>query len=84
LFAEVELSSAKPRSAAASGFADFRRKVARLGSKISAPTMLTSNIKAYSRPMSAWNFMGENIQVATPAAAKTATSAGVPQELTAG
>ena len=36
--------------------------------------MFQTNMKASSRPMSAWNLIGESVQVATPAASVTPTS----------
>ena len=36
------------------------------GSRNTAPSMFTKNIKASKMPMSAWNFSAENAQVPTP------------------
>ncbi|MNR51169.1 hypothetical protein D3C85_1708010 [compost metagenome] len=44
------------------------RKYASAGSNTNAPTMFQTNMKASSTPMSAWNLIGENVQVATPIA----------------
>src|SRR5690606_19884789 len=44
------------------------RKRASAGSSHRAPNMLTMNVKVSISPMSAWNLMAENIQVATPTA----------------
>ncbi|MNF09670.1 hypothetical protein D3C80_2103930 [compost metagenome] len=44
------------------------RKYANAGSKTNAPTMFQTNMNASSTPMSAWNLMGEKVQVATPMA----------------
>ncbi len=40
--------------------------LARAGIRHSAPTMFTINMKVKSNPISAWNLMGEKIQVPTP------------------
>src|SRR5690606_14853541 len=46
--------------------AGLRRKCASAGSSTSAPSMFQRNMKASSRPMSAWNLMGLATQVITP------------------
>ncbi|MCY1462214.1 hypothetical protein D9M71_799620 [compost metagenome] len=41
------------------------KKCAKAGNRISAPSMFTTNINARRMPISAWNLIGENAQVAT-------------------
>src|SRR3990167_1344084 len=48
--------------------AGSRRKWARAGTKISAPNIFQTNMKASSRPMSAWNLIGLKTHVMTPMA----------------
>ena len=43
-------------------------QAARAGSSTIAPSMFTRNMNVSMMPMSAWNFSGENTQVATPMA----------------
>ena len=43
--------------------------------RISAPIMFDTNMKVSRMPMSAWNSIGEKIQVTTLAASVTPTSA---------
>ena len=55
---------------AARAFATIRsgrsRNRARAGSSQMAPTMFQRNMKNSRNPMSAWNLIGEKIQVTTP------------------
>jgi len=44
----------------------FNKYFANAGSSTRAPTMFQRNMKVNKNPMSAWNLMGENAQVATP------------------
>ena len=65
---------ARPSWRAASATAEGRgargrmNHAARAGSSTIAPSMFTRNMNVSMMPMSAWNFSGENTQVATPMA----------------
>ncbi|MNL49689.1 hypothetical protein D3C87_1726440 [compost metagenome] len=64
--------------------ASLSRKCESAGIKTRAPSMFQTNMKVRRMPMSAWNLMGDQAQVMTPAARVTPTRATtLPVKLTA-
>lgn len=60
--------AAPPAAAAVAGVRGCASHAASAGKRMIAASMFTRNMKVSMMPMSAWNFSGENSQVATPIA----------------